>query len=154
MPRDARYVHTNLIARDWRALARFYEEVFGCVRVPPERDYAGPALEAGTGVAGARLAGVHLRLPGHGDDGPTLEVFQYSETSEAAPEGTRAVNRPGFGHLAFAVASVPEARAEVLARGGGAVGKVVTLPTPAGDRVTWCYVTDPEGNAIELQSWA
>ena len=34
----ARYVHTNLIARDWRELARFYVEVFGCELVPPERD--------------------------------------------------------------------------------------------------------------------
>jgi glyoxylase I family protein len=70
MIEGVRYVHTNLIARDWRALARFYEAHFGCVVVPPERDYAGAELEAGTGVAGAQLAGVHLRLPGHGGDGP------------------------------------------------------------------------------------
>jgi predicted enzyme related to lactoylglutathione lyase len=31
----ARYAHTKLIARDWQRLARFYERVFGCVRVPP-----------------------------------------------------------------------------------------------------------------------
>ena len=43
----ARYGHTNLVAADWRALARFYEEVFGCVPVPPERDYEGPELEMG-----------------------------------------------------------------------------------------------------------
>jgi catechol-2,3-dioxygenase len=30
----------------------------------------------------------------------------------------------------------------------------VTLTTAAGTKVTWCYVTDPEGNIIELQSWA
>jgi len=30
----------------------------------------------------------------------------------------------------------------------------VTLTTAAGKRVTFCYVTDPEGNIIELQSWA
>ena len=40
----ARYVHTNLIARDWRVLARFYQEVLGCVPVPPERDLSGPAM--------------------------------------------------------------------------------------------------------------
>ncbi len=39
---SARYVHTNLIAAEWQALARFYGAVFGCVRVPPERDLAGP----------------------------------------------------------------------------------------------------------------
>jgi len=29
----ARYGHTNLIARDWRALADFYRRVFGAVLV-------------------------------------------------------------------------------------------------------------------------
>jgi catechol 2,3-dioxygenase-like lactoylglutathione lyase family enzyme len=130
---------------------RFYQDVFGCVPVPPERDYAAVDLEAGTGIPGASLRGAHLRLPGHGADGPTLEVFQYSAL---APEVARAVNRPGFGHIAFSVASVSDARAEVLSRGGTAVGEVVTLTTSAGSRVTWCYVTDPEGNVIELQSWS
>ena len=150
MIRDARYVHTNLIARDWRGLARFYQEVFGCVPVPPERNLSGPDVDAGTGVPGARLQGMHLRLPGHGADGPTLEIFEYSEL---APEVAHAVNRPGFAHLAFAVASVADAREQVLSQGGWPVGDIVTLNiTPAG-RVTWCYVTDPEGNIVELQAW-
>ena len=38
--------------------------------------------------------------------------------------------------------------------GGTAVGEIVSLTTAAGARVTWCYVTDPEGNVIELQSWS
>lgn len=146
-----RYSHTNVIARDWRALAGFYESVFGCEFVPPERDYSGSALEAGTGVPGAAIAGVHLRLPGHGDTGPTLEIYAYTPPADGpAP----AVNRPGFAHLAFEVDSVEDARAQVLAAGGGIVGDVVTLTNAAGARVTWCYVTDPEGNILELQSWA
>lgn len=148
MIEGARYVHTNLIARDWRALARFYTETFGCTLVPPERNYSGAALEAGTGLRGAALEGAHLRLPG--GDGATLEIFSYSVLVEGqAP----AVNRPGFGHIAFDVASVEDARAEVLRAGGGAVGEIVTLTTQSGGQVTWCYVTDPEGNIIELQSW-
>jgi len=146
----ARYAHTNIVARDWRVLAGFYESVFGCVPVPPERDYAGPALEAGTGVAGATLAGVHLRLPGYGPSGPTLEIYAYFPCADGPPA---AVNRPGLAHLAFEVAAVGEARHEVLAAGGGSVGDVVTLTTSAGMRVTWCYVTDPEGNVVELQAW-
>jgi len=95
-----KYVHTNLIARDWRALADFYIANFGCEVVPPERDYAGATLEAGTGVAGASLRGVHLRLPGHGQGGPTLEIYTYSKLADGpAP----AVNRPGLAHLAFEV---------------------------------------------------
>jgi len=148
--RGAKFGHTNLIARDWRALADFYVSLFGCIPVPPERNYSGPTLEAGTGVPGATLQGIHLRLPGGGDQGPTLEVYSYSKLAD----GPRpAVNRPGFGHIAFEVASVNEARAEILAAGGEPVGEVVTLTTAAGRRVTWCYVTDPEGNIVELQSW-
>jgi hypothetical protein len=52
------------------------------------------------------------------------------------------------------VSSVPEARAEVLAAGGHPIADVVTLTTANGARVTWCYVTDPEGNIIELQAWS
>jgi len=151
MIEGARYVHTNVIARDWQALARFYETVFGCVRVPPERNYSGPALEAGTGVPGSTLSGIHLRLPGYGPDGPTLEIYSYSRLAEGP---SPAVNRPGLAHLAFSVPSVEDARRAVLAAGGKPVGEVVTLTTSAGARVTWCYVTDPEGNVVELQSWA
>lgn len=150
MVRGARYVHTNLVARDWRRLAHWYETHLGCVPVPPERHYAGPELEAGTGVPGSTLEGVHLRLPGVAGGDLTIEIYSYSVMLDTPPP---AVNRPGFSHLAFEVESVAEARAELLAAGGRAVGDIVTLTTSAGRNVTWCYVTDPEGNILELQSW-
>jgi predicted enzyme related to lactoylglutathione lyase len=151
MIQGTRYVHTNLIARDWRRLADFYQSVFGCVPVPPERDLSGPTLEAGTGVPGSTLSGMHLRLPGVGPDGPTLEIFSYSCPADGP---AHAVNRPGFAHIAFSVASVNDARAEVLAAGGTSVGEIVTMSMSTGARVTWCYVTDPEGNIVELQAWS
>jgi catechol 2,3-dioxygenase-like lactoylglutathione lyase family enzyme len=147
----AKYVHTNLVAEDWRGLARFYQEVFGCVVVGPERDYRGETLEAGTGIDGAHLTGVHLRLPGYGEEGPTLEVFSYTPREKRI---RTAVNRPGYGHIAFAVEDVAQAKETVLAAGGGEIGEVVTLRLSNGARVTWCYVTDPEGNVIELQKWS
>jgi predicted enzyme related to lactoylglutathione lyase len=56
---NARFVHTNLVARDWRRLARFYEQVFGCTPVPPERDLSGQWLEDATGkVVSVEVAGV------------------------------------------------------------------------------------------------
>lgn len=145
----ARYGHTNLIAKDWKALSRFYQDLFGCVPVPPERDFRGPDLERGTGIPGAELRGEHLRLPGFGADGPTLEIFNYN-LLEQRPDV--AVNRPGFGHIAFVVDDVADAREAVLAAGGRAVGEVVTLANALGKRLTWCYVTDPEGNVLELQA--
>ena len=49
---------------------------------------------------------------------------------------------------------VDQARQVTLEAGGRAIGDVVTLQTVTGARVTWCYVTDPEDNMIELQAWA
>src|SRR5512141_2698099 len=95
---SAQYSHTNLIAWDWRALATFYETLFGCVPVPPERDFEGASLDAGTGIPAAHLHGAHLRLPGCGADGPTLEIFTYNVLE---PRPATAVNRPGYGHIAF-----------------------------------------------------
>jgi predicted enzyme related to lactoylglutathione lyase len=108
-------------------------------------------LEAGTGVPGASLCGVHLRLPGVDAKGPTLEIFTYSRLADGAAP---AANRPGFAHIAFEVTSVRAARDEIIGAGGQAIGDVVALETATGARVTWCYVTDPEGNIIELQSWS
>jgi predicted enzyme related to lactoylglutathione lyase len=92
-----------------------------------------------------------LRLPGVGDSGPTLEIYTYTVEEKPVPA---AVNRPGFGHIAFSVNDVDAARKEVLSAGGGLVGDIVTLQTAAGTQVTWCYMKDPEGNIIELQSWS
>jgi predicted enzyme related to lactoylglutathione lyase len=64
------------------------------------------------------------------------------------------VNRPGFGHIAFEVEDIALIRKMVLAQGGSTVGETVTLTLKTGAKVTWCYLTDPEGNMLELQSWA
>ena len=145
------YGHTNVIARDWRRLAAFYETVFGCVPVPPERDYSGDLLERATAVPGAAFRGIHLRLPGGGPDGPTREIYTDAENAEAEPP---TANRVGWGHVAFMVDDVAQARDAVLAAGGGIVGDVVTTRTADGRSVTWCYLTDPERNLLELQSWS
>ena len=147
----AKYVHTNIIAEDWQKLANFYTRVFGCVYVPPERDYSGEALDAGTSLVNAHLRGAHLRLPGWGEDGPTVEIYSYDALE---PRPQLAVNRPGIGHMAFEVDDVNAASKEVIAHGGRIVGEIITLTTKVGTKVTWCYMTDPEENIIELQSWA
>jgi hypothetical protein len=90
MIRGARYVHTNLIAKDWQALARFYEQVFGCEPVPPIRDFAAHEVEAGTA------------------NGP-IEIFTYSQQLAPAPA---APNRPGFAHIAFAISRPLSNRAD------------------------------------------
>lgn len=151
MTMRARYVHTNVVARDWQKLAGFYQRVFGCEPVPPQRNLTGRWLEAATGVSGAQIRGVHLRLPGYGDGGPTLEVFQYDPQADALEP---AANRPGFAHIAFDVDDVVQARDAVLAAGGRRIGDVVSREIPGAGTITFAYVRDPEGNIIELQEWS
>lgn len=147
----ARFAHANIVARDWRKLARFYGEVFGCTPVPPERDLSGVWLEKATGISNAHLRGIHMRLPGHGPEGPTLEIFQYDQ-EESRPR--TAVNRGGFAHIAFVVDDVEAGLDAVKKAGGGAVGDIVSLVVAGAGTVTLVYATDPEGNIIELQSWS
>ena len=147
----ARFGHVNVTGHDWRRLAAFYTEVFGCELVPPERDIRSADLDAATGLTDAHLTGAHLRLPGHGDTGPTIEIFTYDDIADHP--GPR-VDRPGWGHVAFQVPDVPAAVEAVIAAGGGRLGEIVTTQTKDGRRVTWVYTTDPEGNLVELQAWS
>lgn len=110
-----RYVHTNLIAWDWRRLVRFYVAVFDCRPIGPERNEAGDWLTAATGVADAHLRGQHLLLPGHGESGPTLEIYSYQDTADR-PQPV--ANHAGYGHLAFHVDEVPTVLDAVVAHDG------------------------------------
>jgi len=145
-----RYAHTNLIARDWRRLATFYQDVFDCVPVPPERDLSGDWLDRATGIDGSRVTGMHLRLPGFGGQAPTLEIFQY----DAMPEHPNVTpNTPGFSHIAFMVDDVPAAARTVLDHGGSQVGEIAIREVPGAGLLTFQYMADPEGNIIEIQNW-
>jgi len=103
-----------------------------------------------TGLEQAWIRGRHLRLPGGGSDGPTLEIFQY-EAQPGVPAA--AANQPGFAHIAFEVDDVEAALDAVEAAGGGALGETVTIEVKEAGKITLVYATDPEGNLVELQSW-
>ncbi len=148
---NARFAHINLVAHDWRTLASFYETVLGCEPVPPERNQSGEWLERATGIKDAALEGVHLRVPGLGPEGPTLEIYQYRKLVGAR---RTAPNLPGFGHIAFIVDDVEEASAAVRDAGGKAVGELVSTRVPGVGTLVFQYVADPEGNIIELQNWS
>lgn len=150
MPIRAKYVHTDLIARDWKRLVRFYIDVFGCEAKGPERDLSGTWLDSVNAVQNAHLTGVHLRLPGYGENGPTLEIFSYDELVE---RGMPVANQRGFAHIAFAVDDVDRALEAVIAAGGGAVGKIATTKVDGVGILRVVYARDPEGNIVELQKW-
>lgn len=144
-----KYVHTNLVARDWRKLADFYINVFDCEPVPPERDLKGKWLEDALSLEGAHITGVHLRVPGY-VDGPTLELFQYEP--EAGREASYP-NTPGYGHLAFSVPDVEKTAEKIMEYGGGWVGELTRVEIKGVGMLVFAYMRDPEGNIIEIQKY-
>lgn len=146
-----RYTHTNLVAEDWEALADFYIKVFGCAPVPPKRSLEGEWLAGAVGLDEVALEGMHLRLPGHGDAGPTLEIFSY-RTMLDRPEPS--ANRKGLCHLAFHVDDVREALRLMEDHGGKALGVVTEREVPGVGLLSFVYAADPEGNIVELQNWS
>jgi len=145
-----RFVHTNIVARDWKTLARFYIEVFGCRKKPPERNLGGAWLDKATSLKGAHIRGIHLRLPGYGADGPTLEIFQYSKQRNRK---AAVINTPGFTHIAFSVRDVGKVLEKVERCGGRRVGEIVSTEIEGAGPIDFVYARDPEGNIIELQKW-
>ncbi len=144
------FAHVNLIARDWRRLVRFYSDVFGCEAILPERDLWGEWLDHAVGITDARIRGIHMRLPGVGERGPTLEIFQYEsipEFSESMPD------HPGFSHIAFAVDDVAACARAVEEHGGSAVGMLTRRILSGVGTIQFQYLRDPEGNIIEVQQW-
>ncbi len=115
------------------------------------RDLRGEWLDKMTGISNAHLVGEHLLLPGYGADHPTLEIFSYDQVLRLAE---RPVNAKGITHLAFEVDDVSETLERVLAGGGSVVGELVHANYDDGRKATFVYARDPEGNILELQSWA
>jgi len=145
-----RFAHTNIAAKDWKRLSDFYIKVFNCEKIHPERNLSGDWLDQATGLTNAKLAGIHLLLPGHGAYGPTLEIFTYEDTHESEPV---MANCTGYTHIAFEVEDVEITLKHALNNGARLLGKVTEKIIENVGALKFVYFRDPEGNIIEIQSW-
>lgn len=145
-----KYAHTNLICEDWEAQLKFYRKVFKCKLVPPLRNQKGTCLDKGLGIKNAHLKGAHMRLPGYGKDGPTLELYTYKKIKK---QGKVLPNQRGYGHIAFEVGKVDKVVKRLLKHGGSLNGEVVKRKVDGLGILTFVYARDPEDNLIELQHW-
>ena len=117
---------------------------------PPERKLSGDWLDQATGLSKTELEGVHLLLPGHGESGPTLEIFSYKDTYESEPI---MANYTGFTHIAFEVEDVDQTFSAAMKNGGQSLGKVTEKEVEGVGLLNFVYFRDPEGNIVEIQSW-
>ena len=145
-----RFAHTNIVARDWKKLSKFYINVFNCTEKPPKRELSGDWLDKATGLKKAELEGIHLVVPGYGKNGPTLEIFTYKDLHES---GSVMPNHTGFSHIAFEVENVAETLKKALENGGIALGEIVEKKIENAGLLKFVYFKDPEENIIEIQSW-
>jgi catechol 2,3-dioxygenase-like lactoylglutathione lyase family enzyme len=145
-----RFAHTNIISSDWKSLVDFYVKTFNCVVVPPIRKQSGKWLDDGVGLDDAQLEGAHLLLPGYGENGPTLEIYQYNSMEK---NEFQVPNRKGFGHIAFEVENVKSKVEDLIRNNGTIYGKITKKVIQGKGEITFVYAKDPEGNLIELQSW-
>jgi lactoylglutathione lyase len=117
--------------------------------LPAMIDWYGTALgftvEVAFELPGGRMRGAMLRRP----DGTGLELLCHADSAgEAAGDPHAAMLVRGYGHWALAVADVPDAHARLLAAGAREVWAPRPAPPPAAGAMS--YLTDPEGNLIEL----
>jgi catechol 2,3-dioxygenase-like lactoylglutathione lyase family enzyme len=145
-----RYAHTNIAARDWKKLSDFYVKIFNCTVKPPQRKLSGDWLDKATGLSEAELEGVHILLPGHGENGPTLEIFSYNDTHEREPV---MANHTGLTHIAFEVEDVDKTLIDALKNGATKLGEITEKNIDGVGALKFVYFRDPEGNIIEIQSW-
>ena len=96
------------------------------------------------------MEGAHLLLPGYGENGPTLEIYEYEHMESQHPVPP---NKRGFGHIAFEVENVEAVLGILKKNGGMASGEITKRKVDGVGEITFVYARDPEGNLIELQSW-
>ena len=145
-----KFVHTNISAKDWKNLSRFYITVFGCEPVYPERNLTGELYDKLTDIKNVNIRGIHLKLPGY-EDGPTLEIFRYEPFIESNVKPI--FNKPGFSHIAFLVDDVKFYYKKLLENGGSKLGELIESEVENVGILTCVYARDPEGNIVELQNW-
>lgn len=136
--------HVNVNVSDIAVARAFYRDVLGFEPVD-EFEISDPELSTGLGVPDARLAVIFWALPG---TQTTVEMIQYLAPSHAAEAeaGDRPAFRPSYGHIAFTVADIEAAHAELTARGARFVSRPVTVP----GGIRFCFLRDPDGNIVEI----
>ncbi|WEG08457.1 VOC family protein [Microbacterium horticulturae] len=114
-----------------------------------QRDWYQRAFGFGTAgafdVPGAGLRGVFLLGP----DGISIELLERRGSTHRAPASTPPdeLLAQGWGHLCLRVADIDETFAGLVAAGARVVAEPGPSPEPG---VRFAYLTDPEGNFIEL----
>jgi len=137
--------HVGITVKDLDASIRFYHDVLGLEFAnEPSPWFEGEELSRGVGVPQAALRQVSLLV---GDT--TLELLEYrSPASETErPLGSHSL---GASHVAFFVADIETAKAELEAKGIAFYSSVNVVDEGVLAGWRWVYFEDPDGYPLEL----
>lgn len=137
--------HVGITVRDLDQSVRFYHDLIGLeIVTEPSPWFDGPALGHGVGVPGAALRQVCLRL---GDT--MIELLEY-RTPPSPTERPLPSHGIGASHVAFQVADIQAAKAELEAAGVVFYSEVNVVDDGVLAGWRWVYFADPDGYPLEL----
>ena len=133
-----RFLHVNIITGDWKRSSAFYQSAFGAKPFGKQRDYEDDWIQNLVGVRDIHVIGEHVKMPGYGAIGPTLEIFTYNKESRRRPltEQDQGIISVGF---------MADNLTELLQAIDNAGGSIVSQ---AGNNSA--IAQDPDGNLITI----
>lgn len=137
--------HINLVARDAKALAAFYVNVFECEYLREPKILSGENVSRGNGLPNSEIYSIWLKLPEC--NAPFLEIHEHKVMHDRQ---LPRVNEPGFGHLSFQMENLSAVLLALIEAGGMQVGEITDFGS-VGTPFLIAYGRDPEGNILELE---
>ncbi|MCC6223089.1 MAG: VOC family protein [Thermoleophilia bacterium] len=135
--------HVALTVSDIERSLPFYRDLFG-LEVISDREVEGDYVERITGVPGAHVRLVHLS--GHG---ALVELVSYLRPAGA--RRARALPDAGSAHLCFVSDDLEAETARLRERGVPLLSEgIVTTTSGPNLGGRGIYVSDPDGNAVEV----
>jgi len=142
------FSHIGLCVSDLAASTLFYEEVLG-FRQLYSLDFVDDEVAATMEQSGPFTSRMLVR------DDVRVELLWWHDREPEGDRTRRPMTRLGFTHLSFRVDRIDDLFDAVGRCGGAVVHETLSVlgdPTGPGEPVRLVYLTDPDGNRIELMS--
>ncbi|WP_083063545.1 VOC family protein [Mycobacterium arosiense] len=143
---ELRVSHVGLCVADLTTSLRFYTEGLGFEVA--ETYGAGEEVAAAAEITG----GAQLTSQMITKDGLRLELMWWAEPGCIGAPSTRR-NQVGLTHLSFEVDDLPGAEARLVVHGAKVIESTRTCVRNADVGYDLVFLTDPDGNRIELIQW-
>ena len=138
--------HAGMVVTNLESAIEFYTKGLG-LNLIDTPVVTGAGISSLVGYEGSHLKEAFLGTADQTTvmDSPTLALIEYvhpRSSEKVTPER----NAIGAGHVGFFVDGLDELFARLVDMGAGTLGP----PTDINDTTRGCYLTDPDGNWIEL----